>query len=103
MKPFFCSSSAFAALLALAAAAPVAVAGPSLDRIKQTGKIVIAHRESSVPFSYVLPDKKPVGYAVDLCLRVADAVRKKLELKALAPEFLLVTPANRIVAGEIKE
>jgi ABC-type amino acid transport substrate-binding protein len=98
MKPFFCSSSAFAALLALAAAAPVAVAGPSLDRIKQTGKIVIAHRESSVPFSYVLPDKKPVGYAVDLCLKVVDAVRKKLELKALAPEFMLVTPANRIGA-----
>jgi len=80
----------------LAALAPAALAGPGLERIKQTGKIIIAHRESSVPFSYVLPDKKPVGYAVDLCLKIAEAVRKKLELKTLQPEFLLVTPANRI-------
>ncbi|HJV63504.1 MAG TPA: amino acid ABC transporter substrate-binding protein [Albitalea sp.] len=73
-----------------------AFAGPGLDRIKQTGKIVIAHRESSVPFSYVLPDKKPVGYAIDLCLKIAEAVRKKLDMKTITPEYLLVTPANRI-------
>ncbi|HEX6704176.1 MAG TPA: amino acid ABC transporter substrate-binding protein [Albitalea sp.] len=83
-------------VLGLAVATPSAFAGPVLDRIKQNGKIVIAHRESSVPFSYVLPDKKPVGYAVDLCLKVAEAVRKKLELKTMSTEFLLVTPANRI-------
>src|SRR3954471_15452389 len=69
------------AALVLAALAPAALAGPGLERIKQTGKIIIAHRESSVPFSYVLPDKKPVGYAVDLCLKIAEAVRKKLDLK----------------------
>ncbi|WP_280154439.1 amino acid ABC transporter substrate-binding protein [Piscinibacter sp. XHJ-5] len=84
-------------LLALYAAGS-AVAGPTLDRIKQSGRIVIAHRESSVPFSYVLPDKKPVGYAVDLCLRIAEAVRKRLELKTLATEFVQVTPASRIAA-----
>ncbi|HEY0858259.1 MAG TPA: amino acid ABC transporter substrate-binding protein [Albitalea sp.] len=71
-------------------------AGPVLDRIGQSGKIVIAHRESSVPFSYVLADKKPVGYAIELCLKLAEAVRKKLELKTLVPEYLQVTPANRI-------
>jgi ABC-type amino acid transport substrate-binding protein len=96
MKPFLLSTGALAALgLAFANAA---VAGPALDRMKQTGKIIVAHRESSVPFSYVLPDKKPVGYAIDLCLKVAEAVRKKLELKTLAPEFMLVTPASRIGA-----
>jgi len=85
-----------ACLIGSALVAPAALAGPALDRMKQTGKIIIAHRESSVPFSYVLPDKKPVGYAVELCLKLAEAVKKKLELKALAPEFLQVTPANRI-------
>jgi len=85
-----------ACLIGSALVAPAAFAGPALDRMKQTGKIIIAHRESSVPFSYVLPDKKPVGYAVELCLKLAEAVKKKLELKALAPEFLQVTPANRI-------
>jgi glutamate/aspartate transport system substrate-binding protein len=95
LKSSFSPSNALAALFLLAAA-PAAVAGLAIDRIKQSGKIVIAHRESSVPFSYVLPDKKPVGYAVELCLKVVEAVRKKLEMKALAPEFLQVTPANRI-------
>jgi ABC-type amino acid transport substrate-binding protein len=85
-----------ATLVGLSLAVPPALAGPGLDRIKQTGKIIIAHRESSVPFSYVLPDKKPVGYALDLCLKIAEAVRKKLELKTITPEFMLVTPANRI-------
>jgi len=77
------------------AAVPVP-SGPVLDHIKQTGKIVIAHRESSVPFSYLDADKKPVGYAVDLCLKLAEAVRKRLEMKTLTPEYLLVTGGNRI-------
>lgn len=110
MKYRLFRSSAFAsaALVALAAltlampagaAPPVAApvpTGPVLDRIRQTGKILIAHRESSVPFSYLDADKKPVGYAVDLCLKLAEAVRKRLEMKALAPEFVLVTAGNRI-------
>ena len=80
-------------------AAPTAAAlpsGPVLDRIRQTGKILIAHRESSVPFSYLDGDRKPVGYAVDLCLKLAEAVRKKLDLKTLTPEFVMVTAATRI-------
>ncbi len=85
----------FAVTLALAACGSAAWAGPTLDHIKQSGKIVIAHRESSVPFSYVV-DKKPMGYAVELCQRIAEAVRKKLELKTLGTEMLQVTPANRI-------
>jgi len=73
-------------------------AGAVLDRIKARGSIVIAHRESSVPFSYLDADRKPVGYAMDLCARVVEAVRQNLQLKTLATEYLLVTPANRIAA-----
>ena len=82
--------------MALILACTSANAGPVLDRIKQSGKIVIAHRESSVPFSYLDVDKKPVGYAMELCLRLADAVRKKLEMKTIAPEYVMVTGATRI-------
>ena len=90
--------AALSTTLPAMAAPPAAVVptGPVLDRIRQTGKILIAHRESSVPFSYLDADKKPMGYAVDLCLKLADAVRKRLEMKALAPEFVLVTAGNRI-------
>lgn len=87
-----------AAAIALLAASAGVHAGPVLDRIKSKGTLVLAHRESSVPFSYLDADKKPVGYAVDLCLKVADAVKKKLNLPALKIEYLMVTPQNRIPA-----
>lgn len=82
-----------AVLLTLASAA---MAGPTLDRIRVTGKIVLGHRDSSVPFSYLDADKRPVGYALELCLKLVDAVKKKLELKTLNVEYLLVTSSNRI-------
>jgi ABC-type amino acid transport substrate-binding protein len=81
---------------ALALAAGTACAGPVLDRIRARGKIVIAHRESSVPFSYVDAQKRPIGYAIDLCLRLAEATKKKLGLSDLRVEFLQVTPGDRI-------
>lgn len=69
---------------------------PVIDRIKAGGSIVIAHRESSVPFSYLDADKKPVGYAIDLCVKLAEAVRSKLGAKGGGVSYLMVTPANRI-------
>jgi glutamate/aspartate transport system substrate-binding protein len=86
-------------LLCLAAlAASQAQAGPVIDRIKQSGRIVIAHRESSVPLSYLDANKKPVGYAVDLCLKVADAVKKKLNLPKLDVAYVMVNGSTRIPA-----
>jgi glutamate/aspartate transport system substrate-binding protein len=70
-------------------------AGPVIDRIKQSGRIVIAHRESSVPLSYVV-NGKPVGYAVDLCLKLADTVKKKLNLPRLDVGYVMVNGATRI-------
>jgi ABC-type amino acid transport substrate-binding protein len=80
----------------LLSVATAATAGATLDRIRVTGKIVIGHRESSVPFSYLDGNKRPVGYAVDLCLKLAETVKKKLDLKTLAIEYVMVTPSNRI-------
>ncbi|MCJ0761942.1 amino acid ABC transporter substrate-binding protein [Variovorax terrae] len=87
------------ALLALAWVT-LAQADGVLDRVRNGGKLVIAHRESSIPFSYLDADKRPVGYAVDLCLKVADALRRKAGLKTLPVEFLPVTSANRIAMIE---
>lgn len=72
-----------------------------LERVSGGGKMVIAHRESSVPFSYIdTKTGKPVGYAMDLCLRLAEVVRKKTGKKDMQVEFLAVTPANRIAMIE---
>jgi ABC-type amino acid transport substrate-binding protein len=67
-----------------------------IERVKAGGNIVIAHRESSVPFSYLDADKKPIGYAVDLCTKLAETVRKKLGAKSGGITYMMVTPANRI-------
>lgn len=81
-------------LLSLAAL-PKAHAGATLDRIRSEGRIVLAHRESSVPFSFVV-DGRPMGYAVDLCRKLAATVGKKLDMPNLAIRYQLVTPANRL-------
>ena len=80
--------------------ATAATAGATLDHIRATGKIVLGHRESSVPFSYLDADKRPVGYALDLCVKLADAVKKKLDMKTLAIEYVMVLPSNRIAMVE---
>jgi len=77
-----------------------AQAGPVLDRIRSTGTVVLAHRESSVPFSFVGPDGQPVGYAVDLCLKLVEAVGKALSLPQVGTKFVQVTPSNRIAMIE---
>ena len=83
---------------AAASQAPEADAGPHpvLDRIRSSGRIVLAHRESSVPFSYYDAAHKPVGYALDLCKDVAEAVRRHLGLKTLDVAYVPITTANRI-------
>lgn len=70
-----------------------------LERVASGGKLVIAHREMAVPFSYV-DNGKPIGYAMDLCQRLADVVRKKTGMKDMQVEYLMVTPATRIEAIE---
>ena len=71
---------------------------PVLDRIRSTGRIVLAHRESSVPFSYYDANKKPIGFAVDLCKDLAETIRKHLGLKTLEIAYLPVSTSTRIPA-----
>lgn len=88
-------------LAALCSAFAASSQASVLERISAGGKLVLAHRESSVPFSYIdTQSGKPVGYALDLCLRVAEVVRKKTGRKDMEVEFLAVTPANRIAVME---
>lgn len=81
-------------------AASAASAGV-LDRIGAGGTLVIAHRESSVPFSYIdTKTGRPVGYAIDLCLRLAEVVRKKTGKPNMAVEFRQVTAVDRVAVIE---
>ncbi|MCC7041789.1 MAG: amino acid ABC transporter substrate-binding protein [Burkholderiales bacterium] len=85
-----------------AAAAPAAerpaASIDTLKRIRDTGTLLIGVREASVPFSFVDATKQPQGYTVDLCLRVADAIKAELKLPKLEVRFVPVLSANRITA-----
>ncbi|HET9671016.1 MAG TPA: amino acid ABC transporter substrate-binding protein [Casimicrobiaceae bacterium] len=68
----------------------------TLKRIRDSGTITIGVREASVPFSFIDAQKQPQGYSIDLCLRVADAVKSELKLPRLDVRFVPVTSSNRI-------
>jgi len=88
--------SILAVLAAVALAAPLSAQEGTLKKIKDSGSITIGHRDASIPFSYYDDQQKPVGYAMDLCLRIADAVKTELKMPKLEIKYQLVTSANRI-------
>jgi glutamate/aspartate transport system substrate-binding protein len=86
----------FVLLAALAVALPVAAQEGTLKKIKDAGAITIGHRDASVPFSYYDDKQQPVGYSMDLCMKVVDAVKSELKMPNLKVNYQLVTSANRI-------
>jgi glutamate/aspartate transport system substrate-binding protein len=86
----------FALLAALAVALPAAAQDGTLGKVKSSGSITIGHRDASLPFSYYDDKQQPIGYAMDLCHRIVDAVKAELKLPNLKVNYQLVTSANRI-------
>ncbi|MBB6576630.1 glutamate/aspartate transport system substrate-binding protein [Comamonas odontotermitis] len=87
---------AMAAAMVCAAAGAMAQSAPTLDKIKSTGAITLGYRESSFGFSYLDANLKPVGYSMDICYKILDAVKAKLGLTDLKVGYQAVTSGNRI-------
>jgi glutamate/aspartate transport system substrate-binding protein len=92
---------AVAALLSLGVIASMASAGAqalngTLKTIRDKGVITLGIRENSFPFSYLDARGQPVGYSIDLCLAIVDAVRTELQNDAIQVAYVPVTPADRI-------
>ena len=86
------------------AMAGAATAGDTLKKIRDAGQITLGYRESSVPFSFLDAGRQPIGYSIDLCMKVVAAVRRELKMPNLAVRMAPVTPASRIpdlVAGKV--
>ena len=66
-------------------------------KIKDSGTIVLGHRDASIPFSYLGNDpSQPIGYSHDLQLKVVEALKKELKLPSLKVKYNLVTSQTRI-------
>lgn len=86
-------AAAIAASLAVPAMAQNA--GGTLEKIAASGEIVLGHRESSVPFAYLDENQKPIGYSIDLCHKIVEAVSAELG-KEISIKYVPVNPKTRI-------
>lgn len=84
------------ASLVVAACPVLAQESGTLEKIRASKAITIGNRDASIPFSYTDGSGVPVGYAIDICMKVVDAVKQKLNLPNLQIKFQTVTSQNRI-------
>jgi glutamate/aspartate transport system substrate-binding protein len=75
---------------------PVQLTG-TLAKVRASGSITLGYRESSVPFSYVSARGEPIGYSIDLCKLLVDAMGDELG-RTIAIKWQAVTPQTRIAA-----
>jgi ABC-type amino acid transport substrate-binding protein len=79
------------------------VAGPvwsqeldgTLKKIKASSTLTLGYLESAPPFSFPGPDRRPVGYSIDLCTHVASTIQKQLGIN-LKLNWVPVTTENRL-------
>ncbi|MES2974429.1 MAG: transporter substrate-binding domain-containing protein [Pseudomonadota bacterium] len=82
-------------VLALMAPA-LSASADTVKKVADSGKITVAYRESSIPFSYVTGPGKPIGFSMDITNAVVQEVRKQAGKPVLEVEYVSVTSANRI-------
>lgn len=68
----------------------------TLKKIKDSGTIVLGHRDNSIPFSYLAGGNAPIGYSHDLQLKVVERLKKELGMPSLQVKYNLVTSQTRI-------
>lgn len=69
----------------------------TLQKIKDSGTIVVGYRDSSIPFSYIADDpNQPMGYAHDLEMKVVEAIKQNLNMPDLNVRYNLITSQTRI-------
>ncbi len=90
--------AAASALILLASPLSAAELTGTLKQIKESGTIRIGYRQSEPPMSFVDPSGKPVGYSIDLCQRIATAVKTAVGESQLGVEYVPVSAADRFTA-----
>ena len=70
----------------------------TLSDVRDRGEFLLGHRESSSPFSFVNEQNEPVGYSVDICLKIYEQTKKDLKKPNLKLKYVPLKPADRITA-----
>ncbi|WP_285415212.1 transporter substrate-binding domain-containing protein [Variovorax sp. efr-133-TYG-130] len=93
-----CGAAAFALVFAslLPLGAAQAQESDTLAKIKASGAITFGYRESSFGFSYLDGNLRPIGYSIDICNRIVDALKTELKMPNIDIRYQAVTSANRI-------
>jgi glutamate/aspartate transport system substrate-binding protein len=86
-------SIAFALVASQATAQPLT---GTLKKIADAGAITLSVRDNQLPFSYIDDSQKVMGYSLDLCHQVVDAVKKVIGAKDVQVKTQLVTAQTRI-------
>ena len=96
MRKHLFAALALATLVSGNAAADAEELTGTLLKVRELGYITIGHREASVPFSYLDDKRQPVGFAMDICAKIVEAVKRELKLDKLEVRYQLVTSPSRI-------
>src|SRR5882724_4142665 len=67
----------------------------TLKKIKESSTLTLGYLTSAPPFSFPGPDKRPVGYSIDLCTHIASSIQKQLGTN-LKLNWVPVTTESRI-------
>jgi len=111
MKPGACrrwiASVALAAMASACGAAgaqtPEGVLTGTLQKARASGEVAIGYRESSIPLSYLSARNEPIGYSIDICRAIVDAMSIEVG-RDLAIKWVSVTSETRInavVSGQV--
>ena len=85
-----------ALLLAAACCAAGAAESATLRKIRESGVITLGYREAEFPFSYLDQGQRPVGYTMDICDRIVNAVKQRLNMPDLERRYVQVESPTRI-------
>ncbi len=75
---------------------PTTQVSGTLQKIRDAGIVRVGHRDAAIPFSYLDDRLQPVGYSVDICTKIIEAVKTQLRMPSLKIEFVSVTSQTRI-------
>src|SRR5262245_57813361 len=96
LRPKLLLGPALSAAVVLSFPTLASAESPTLSKIKSAAAITLGYRESSIPFSYLGADQKPIGISMDLCAAIVERIKSELKLVSLTVNYTPVNSSNRI-------